>query len=114
MLAVDALDLEMPRGAFYALLGPSGCGKTTTLRMIGGFEDPTDGRVFLGGDDVTKNPPYKRDGKTVCQSHALFPRLSVEKTVAFALERRKVGKEDVRTRTNETLDLVQLGGHGRR
>ena len=65
MTAVDALDLEMPRGAFYALLGPSGCGKTTTLRMIGGFEDPTEGRIFLGGDDVTEHPPYKRDVNTV-------------------------------------------------
>ena len=73
----------MPRGAFYALLGPSGCGKTTTLRMIGGFEEPTDGRVFLGGDDVTERPPYKRDVNTVFQSYALFPHLSVEKNVAL-------------------------------
>ena len=83
MTAVDALDLEMPRGAFYALLGPSGCGKTTTLRMVGGFEDPTDGRVFLGGDDVTEHPPYKRDVNTVFQSYALFPHLSVERNVAL-------------------------------
>ena len=83
MTAVDALDLEMPRGAFYALLGPSGCGKTTTLRMIGGFEEPTDGRVFLGGDDVTERPPYKRDVNTVFQSYALFPHLSVERNVAL-------------------------------
>jgi ABC-type proline/glycine betaine transport system permease subunit len=65
MTAVDALDLEMPRGAFYALLGPSGCGKTTTLRMIGGFEEPTDGRVFLGGDDVTERPPLSDSGWVV-------------------------------------------------
>jgi spermidine/putrescine transport system ATP-binding protein len=105
MTAVDALDLEMPRGAFYALLGPSGCGKTTTLRMIGGFEDPTGGRIFLGGEDVTEHPPYKRDVNTVFQSYALFPHLSVEKNVAFGLERRKVSKDDVRTRTNEALQL---------
>ena len=114
MTAVDALDLEMPRGAFYALLGPSGCGKTTTLRMIGGFEDPTEGRVYLGGDDITEQPPYKRDVNTVFQSYALFPHLSVEKNVAFGLERQKVGKDDVRTRTDEALELVQLGGLGKR
>ena len=68
---------------FFAMLGPSGCGKTTTLRMIGGFEDPTEGRVFLGGDDVTEHPPYKRDVNTVFQSYALFPHLSVEKNVAL-------------------------------
>ena len=75
-LAVDGLDLSIERGAFFALLGPSGCGKTTTLRMIGGFEDPTEGRVFLGGDDVTERPPYKRDVNTVFQSYALFPHLT--------------------------------------
>src|SRR5215207_5168895 len=105
MTAVDALDLEMPRGAFYALLGPSGCGKTTTLRMIGGFEDPTEGRIFLGGDDVTEHPPYKRDVNTVFQSYALFPHLSVEKNIAFGLERQKVSKDEVRTRTAEALEL---------
>ncbi len=114
MTAVDALDLEVPRGAFYALLGPSGCGKTTTLRMVGGFEDPTDGRVFLGGDDVTERPPYKRDVNTVFQSYALFPHLTVEQNVSFGLERRKVGRDEVRKRVAETLDLVQLGGFGRR
>ena len=112
--AVEALDLEVPRGAFYALLGPSGCGKTTTLRMVGGFEDPTDGRVFLGGDDVTELPPYRRDVNTVFQSYALFPHLSVESNVAFGLERRKVGRSEVAKRVAETLELVQLGGLGRR
>jgi spermidine/putrescine transport system ATP-binding protein len=114
MTAVDALDLEMPRGAFYALLGPSGCGKTTTLRMIGGFEEPTEGRVFLGGDDVTEHPPYKRDVNTVFQSYALFPHLSVERNVAFGLERQKIDKGEVRTRTGEALELVQLGHLGKR
>ena len=95
MTAVDDLTLSIQRGSFYALLGPSGCGKTTTLRMIGGFEDPTEGRVFLGGDDVTEHPPYKRDVNTVFQSYALFPHLSVEKNVAFGLERKKVAKAEV-------------------
>ena len=112
--AVDDLTLSIPRGAFYALLGPSGCGKTTTLRMIGGFEDPTAGRVFLGGDDVTQLPPYKRDVNTVFQSYALFPHLSVERNVAFGLERKKIGKSEVRTRVGEALEMVQLGQYGKR
>ena len=90
------------------MLGPSGCGKTTTLRMIGGFEDPTEGRVFLGGTDVTDHPPYKRDVNTVFQSYALFPHLSVQKNVAFGLERKKVSKDEVRRRVAEALELVQL------
>ena len=78
--AVDDLTLEIPRSSFFALLGPSGCGKTTSLRMIGGFEDPTAGRVELGGVDVTDVPPYKRDVNTVFQSYALFPHLDVSAT----------------------------------
>ena len=92
MTAVDDLTLDIPRGSFFALLGPSGCGKTTTLRMIGGFEEPTAGRVELGGEDVTNTPPHKRDVNTVFQSYALFPHMTVEKNVAFGLERRKVPK----------------------
>src|SRR3954462_8105478 len=107
--AVAGLDLDIARGAFYALLGPSGCGKTTTLRMIGGFEDPTEGRVFLGGADVTRQPPYKRDVNTVFQSYALFPHLTVEKNVAFGLERKKVGKKEATQRAGEALEMVQLG-----
>jgi spermidine/putrescine transport system ATP-binding protein len=112
--AVDDLTLSIPRGAFYALLGPSGCGKTTTLRMVGGFEDPTEGRVFLGGDDVTQLPPYKRDVNTVFQSYALFPHLTVERNVAFGLERKKIDKAQVRTRVGEALEMVQLGQYGKR
>ena len=109
-VAVDGLDLAIERGAFYALLGPSGCGKTTTLRMIGGFEDPTSGRVNVGGHDVTDLPPYKRDVNTVFQSYALFPHLDVQKNVAFGLERKKLSKADVRQRVSEALELTQLGG----
>ena len=112
--AVDDLTLSIPRGAFYALLGPSGCGKTTTLRMVGGFEDPTEGRIYLGGDEVTNLPPYKRDVNTVFQSYALFPHLSVDKNVAFGLERKKVSKADVASRVGEALEMVQLGQFGRR
>jgi spermidine/putrescine transport system ATP-binding protein len=114
MTAVDGLTLSIERGAFYAMLGPSGCGKTTTLRMVGGFEDPTEGKVYLGGDEVTNHPPYKRDVNTVFQSYALFPHLSVERNVSFGLERKKVSKSEVRTRVGEALELVQLGGLGKR
>jgi spermidine/putrescine transport system ATP-binding protein len=113
-LAVDDLSLEIPRGSFFAMLGPSGCGKTTTLRMIGGFEDPTAGRVFLGGIDVTDHPPFRRDVNTVFQSYALFPHLTVERNVSFGLERKKVGKEEIRRRVGDILDLVQLTGLGNR
>jgi spermidine/putrescine transport system ATP-binding protein len=108
-VAVDDLTLSIERGAFYALLGPSGCGKTTTLRMIGGFEDPTEGVVYLGGQAVTDLPPYRRDVNTVFQSYALFPHLSVERNVAFGLERKKVDKAEAKRRVGEALEMVQLG-----
>ena len=110
LVAVDALDLEIPRGSFFALLGPSGCGKTTTLRMIGGFEDPTEGRITLGGQDVTDQPAFKRDVNTVFQSYALFPHLDVQRNVAFGLERKKMPKGDVKQRVAEALELAQLTG----
>src|SRR3712207_1177127 len=113
-VAVDHLTLEIERGAFYALLGPSGCGKTTTLRMIGGFEEPTAGTVYLGGRDVTDLPSYKRDVNTVFQSYALFPHLNVERNVAFGLERRKLPKDEIRKRVGEALELTQLHGLGKR
>ena len=112
--AVDQVDLDVERGRFFALLGPSGCGKTTTLRMIGGFEDPTEGTVYLGGGDVTDLPPYRRDVNTVFQSYALFPHLDVQNNVAFGLERRKIGKDEVRKRVAEALELTQLHGLGKR
>ncbi|HEX5174565.1 MAG TPA: ATP-binding cassette domain-containing protein, partial [Gaiellaceae bacterium] len=77
VVAVDDVSLDIDRGQFFALLGPSGCGKTTTLRMVGGFEEPTEGRIELGGVDVAPLPPYKRDVNTVFQSYALFPHLSI-------------------------------------
>jgi spermidine/putrescine transport system ATP-binding protein len=113
-VAVDRLTLSIERGAFYALLGPSGCGKTTTLRMIGGFEDPSAGTVYLGGNDVTDLPPYRRDVNTVFQSYALFPHLDVNRNVAFGLERRKIGRDEVRKRVAEVLELTQLHGLGNR
>jgi spermidine/putrescine transport system ATP-binding protein len=93
--AVDDLSLDIAEGEFFSLLGPSGCGKTTTLRMIGGFEDPSLGTVYLGGRDVTDLPPYRRDVNTVFQSYALFPHLDVFENVAFGLRRKKVGGKDI-------------------
>src|SRR5919201_439492 len=90
--AVRELTLDIERGEFFTMLGPSGCGKTTTLRMIAGFEEPTEGVVLLDGEDVTGLPAFKRPTNTVFQSYALFPHLSVERNVAFGLERRKVDK----------------------
>jgi spermidine/putrescine transport system ATP-binding protein len=113
-VAVDGISLGIPQGSFFAMLGPSGCGKTTTLRMIGGFEDPTEGHIELAGRDVTHAPPYKRDVNTVFQSYALFPHLSIERNVAFGLQQKKVPKAEARQRVAEALDLVELRGYGAR
>jgi spermidine/putrescine transport system ATP-binding protein len=113
-IAVDDLSLAIRKSSFFAMLGPSGCGKTTTLRMIGGFEDPTVGRIELGGADVTDVPPYRRDVNTVFQSYALFPHLDVEKNVGFGLQRRRVPKAEIRRRVGEALELVHLHGLGKR
>ena len=109
MTAVDELTLSIERGAFYALLGPSGCGKTTTLRMIGGFEDPTEGKVYLGGEEVTQLPPTARRQHGLPVLRAVPAPVSVEKNVGFGLERKKVSKKEVSTRVGEALEMVQLG-----
>jgi spermidine/putrescine transport system ATP-binding protein len=114
VVAVDDLSLEIEHGSFFSMLGPSGCGKTTTLRMIGGFEEPTAGSVFLGDADVTGLPPFKRDVNTVFQSYALFPHLTVFENVAFGLRRKRVASDDVRRRVGEMLELVELPGYERR
>jgi spermidine/putrescine transport system ATP-binding protein len=111
---VDELSLEIPHGSFFALLGPSGCGKTTTLRMLGGFEEPDAGRIEVGGADVTGVPPYKRDVNTVFQSYALFPHLNVFENVAFGLRRRKIPKHHVEGRVGEILRIVGLEGFDKR
>jgi spermidine/putrescine transport system ATP-binding protein len=110
VVAVDDISLDIDRGQFFALLGPSGCGKTTTLRMIGGFEEPTEGRIELGGTDVAPLPPYKRDVNTVFQSYALFPHLSIFENVAFGLRRRGVKGSELRQRVIASLELVGLAG----
>jgi spermidine/putrescine transport system ATP-binding protein len=113
-VAVDDISLTIKEGEFFSLLGPSGCGKTTTLRMIGGFEEPTSGRVFLGEADVTALPPYERNVNTVFQSYALFPHLSVFENVAYGLKRKKVDKNEMKQRVSEMLRLVDLEGFDNR
>ncbi len=113
-VAVDGISVEIPRGAFFAMLGPSGCGKTTTLRMIGGFEEPTEGHIYLGDQDVVGLPPYKRDVNTVFQSYALFPHMSIEDNVGFGLERKGVAKGELKGRVAEMLELVGLSGFAKR
>jgi spermidine/putrescine transport system ATP-binding protein len=112
--AVDRLSLEIEHGSFFALLGPSGCGKTTTLRMIGGFEQPTEGQIYLGNTEVSGLPSYKRDVNTVFQSYALFPHLSVFENVAFGLRRKGVRGGTLTGQVNEILRLVGLEGMGKR
>src|SRR3954468_1705097 len=112
--AGDDLSLEIARGSFFGILGPSGCGKTTTLRMIGGFEEPSEGEIFLGERDVSRLPSYKRDVNTVFQSYALFPHLSIFENVAFGLRRRGEKGEDVKERVGDALALVDLGAFEKR
>jgi spermidine/putrescine transport system ATP-binding protein len=114
VVAVDELSLDVEHGRFLALLGPSGCGKTTTLRMIGGFEEPTSGTVFLGDRDVSGLAPYKRDVNTVFQSYALFPHLSIYENVAFGLRRRGIKGDEVKKQVTDSLELVGLAGLERR
>ena len=108
--AVERVDLVIGEGEFFSLLGPSGCGKTTTLRMIGGFEDPTEGQILLYGQDVVGVPPNHRDVNMVFQSYALFPHMSVFDNVAYGLRRTGVDKAEAVRRANEMLELVQLEG----
>src|SRR6187399_2362970 len=110
--AVRSLDLDVPRGSFFALLGPSGCGKTTTLRMVAGLETPTSGSITLAGQDITYAKPYRRPVNTVFQSYALFPHLDIHENVAFGLKRRK--SKDVDQQVKEMLDLVELEAQARK
>jgi spermidine/putrescine transport system ATP-binding protein len=114
VVAVDDLSLDVEPGEFFSLLGPSGCGKTTTLRMIGGFEQPSDGSIFLGGADVTYVPPYRRDVNTVFQSYALFPHLTVRDNLAFGLKQRKIDRKTTEQRVEAALALVDMAGMEKR
>jgi spermidine/putrescine transport system ATP-binding protein len=112
--AVDGMDLRIARGEFYSLLGPSGCGKTTTLRMIAGFEQPTEGEILLAGTPIAGVPPYQRNVNTVFQHYALFPHMDVARNVGYGLRQRKVTKADEERRVTEALALVRLVGYERR
>ena len=112
--AVDGVDLEIGRGEFFTLLGPSGSGKTTTLRVIAGFELPDEGKVELGGKDVSRLPPYARDVNTVFQDYALFPHMTVQENIEYGLRVKKVPRADRRRRAEEALRLVRLEGYGGR
>ena len=106
--AVDAISLDVADGEFLVLLGPSGCGKTTTLRIVAGFIDPSEGLVRLGGTDITALPPWRRNAGLVFQSYALFPHMTVNENVAFGLEMRKMSKSDIAGKVPEALKLVRL------
>jgi putative spermidine/putrescine transport system ATP-binding protein len=112
--AVDGVDLDVAAGEFFTLLGPSGSGKTTTLRIIAGFEQPDEGRVTLGGEDITRRPPYARDVNTVFQDYALFPHMTVAENVGYGLKVKGVPRGERRRQVDEVLEMVRLGGYGRR
>ncbi len=114
--AVSGIDLSVPPSAFVALLGPSGCGKTTCLRMIGGFEQPSEGQVFIRGQDMAGTPPYRRPVNMVFQQYALFPHLDVEDNVAYGLRqaRPRLSSREISQRAGAALEMVRLAGYGRR
>ena len=114
VVAVDNVKIRIKDGEFFSLLGPSGCGKTTTLRMIGGFELPTEGQIYIMGESQGFKPPYQRPVNTVFQSYALFPHMTVAENIAFGLEMKKVSKDEIKVRVQEMLELVQLPKMGRR
>jgi spermidine/putrescine transport system ATP-binding protein len=114
LTAVDAIDLDIAEGEFFTMLGPSGCGKTTTLRMIAGFEEVTQGRLAIDDVDMLGIPPHKRPTNTVFQSYALFPHLSVKENVAFGLRRKSVDKGDIDRRVGEELERVGLAAEANR
>jgi putrescine transport system ATP-binding protein len=107
-VAVDSVDLEIGRGELFCILGGSGCGKSTLLRMMAGFETPTSGRILIDGVDITDQAPYRRPVNMMFQSYAIFPHMTVEKNIAYGLEKDRVSKDEVKTRVAEILDLVKL------
>ncbi len=112
--AVRDLSLDVPQGSIYGFIGPNGSGKTTTLRMIAGFEQPTDGEIFLDGKPIAGIPPFKRNVNTVFQHYALFPHMDVAQNVGYGLRQRGVKKAEEQRRVAEALELVRLTGYGKR
>ena len=111
---LDHINLSIRRNEFLTLLGPSGCGKTTTLRLIAGFETPSEGRILFDGQDISQTPPYRRRINTVFQKHALFPHMNVFENVAFGLTVKKMPKDEIEERVAKMLALVNLEGYGKR
>jgi putative spermidine/putrescine transport system ATP-binding protein len=114
VVAVDRVDLEIPAGEFFTLLGPSGSGKTTTLRLIAGFERPDEGRIELGGVDVTNRAPFERDVNTVFQDYALFPHMTIAENVGYGLRVKRVPRAERKRRVEEILEVVRLPELGNR
>src|SRR5690606_12820518 len=112
--AVDDISLDIQNGEFLTLLGPSGCGKTTTLRLIAGFEMPTSGRLLLNGQDITSQPPNKRDMALVFQNYALFPHMSVYDNVAYGLQTQRMSKAKINEKVRAALEMMELSGLGDR
>ena len=113
-VAVDDVSLQIEGGEFFSLLGPSGCGKTTTLRIIGGFEYPTAGAVYINDALMVETPPYRRPVNTVFQNYALFPHKTVAQNIAFGLQMKKASKSEISDAVERSLDLIQLPGYGSR
>ena len=113
-VAVDNVSLDIYKREFFSLLGPSGCGKTTLLRMLAGFETPSEGQILLEGEDMSGVPPYERPVNMMFQSYALFPHMSVEKNIAFGLKQDRVPKAEIDRRVAEIIELVQLGPFAKR
>ncbi len=113
-VAVDNISLDIYEGEFFSLLGPSGCGKTTLLRMLAGFESPTQGKILLDGEDLTVIPPHKRPVNMMFQSYALFPHMTVEQNIMFGLKQDRLAKAEIKKRTQEALDIVELTPYRKR
>src|SRR5262249_27855313 len=112
--AVDRLTLDIAQGEFFALLGPSGCGKTTLLRLLAGFEDLSEGRILLAGEDIGAMPPHRRPVNMMFQNYALFPHLTVEGNIAFGLRQENASRGEIAARVEEMLALVRLQGFNKR
>jgi spermidine/putrescine transport system ATP-binding protein len=110
VVAVDGIDMHIPAGEFFTMVGPSGCGKTTTLRLIAGFERPTDGKILLDGNDMSHTPPHRRRVNTVFQSYALFPHKSVHDNVGFGLRYQRCTKAEAKRKVQEACAMVRLQG----
>src|SRR5579863_4947654 len=113
-VAVNNVSLSVERGEIFCLLGASGCGKTTLLRLLAGFETPSSGRLLIDGQDLAAIPPYQRPVNMMFQSYALFPHMTVERNVAFGLEQERLGRDEIRRRVGEILEIVRMGAYLKR